>query len=200
MVRLAAPAPVELVAAGGLAGGCLEGCDTAQLRPSGLAADSLGIVAGGDAEDGGGVDSDAEQAEQSRSRGGDELGEGGIERGDLVVNGEHASAGAAHRELRGVEHRVAVGSGTRGGGLGGQRRARSGPEPFPQLSGALKPRWRIWFKHVIRRPERVTMSSARIASTLPSAVVATPVARPDSTARTASMASRLSDLPWARRS
>jgi hypothetical protein len=46
MVRLAVPAPVEPVAAGEFAGGCLEGCDTAQLRPSGFAADSLGIVAG----------------------------------------------------------------------------------------------------------------------------------------------------------
>ena len=202
MVGLAVPALVEPVAADDLAGGCFEGCDTAQVCPSGFAAHSLGIVAGGDAADGGGVDTDAVEAEQTRSRGGDELGEGGIEPGDLVVNGEHASAEAAHRQLRGVKHRVAVESGTQRGGPGGQRRARGGLNRSRSSSGAVKPRWRIWFKHVIRasRPERLAMSSARIASPLPSAVLATPVARPDSTARAASMASRLSDLPWARRS
>jgi hypothetical protein len=42
------------------------------------------------------------------------------------------------------------------------------------------------------RPERLATSRARIASTLPSAVLATPVARPDRTARAASM---LSDFP-----
>jgi hypothetical protein len=95
--------------------------------------DSLGIVAGGDTEDGGGVDTDAVEAHQTRSRGGDELGEGGIEPDDLVVDAEHASAEAAHRELRGVDHRVAVGSGTQRGRLGSQRRARGGLESFPQL-------------------------------------------------------------------
>ena len=50
------------------------------------------------------------------------------------------------------------------------------------------------------RPERLAMSRTRIASTLPSAILATPVARPDRTARAASMASMVSDLPCARRS
>ena len=161
---------------------------------------SLGSVAGGDTEDGG-IDTDAVEAEQTRRRGGDELGEGDIEPDDLVVKGEQAAAQAAHRQLGGVEHRAAVASGTQGDGLGGQRRARGGPESFPQLIWCRDTKGRIWFRHVIRasRPERLATSSARIASTLPTAVLATPLARPDSTARAASMASSGSDLPWARR-
>ena len=46
-----------------------------------------------------------------------------------------------------------------------------------------------------KRPATHTL----IASTLPSAVFATPVARPLNAARAASTASMLSDLPWARR-
>jgi hypothetical protein len=68
MVRLAVPAPVEPVPAGEFAGGCLEGCDTAQMRPGGLAAHSLGIVAGGDTDDGGGVDTDAVEAPPDREQ------------------------------------------------------------------------------------------------------------------------------------
>jgi hypothetical protein len=52
-----------------------------------------------------------------------------------VAKGEHASAQAAHRQLGGVAHRVAVASGTQGDGPGGQRRARGGLESFPQLIG-----------------------------------------------------------------
>ena len=51
----------------------------------------------------------------------------------------------------------------------------------------------------VSRPEREAMSSTRIASTLPSAVLATARARPLSAARAASMASMVSDLPWRRR-
>jgi hypothetical protein len=120
------------------------------VRPGGFAAHPLGIVAGGDAEDGGGVDTDAVEAAQTRSGGGDELSEGGIEPGDLVVHGEHASAEAAHREFRREEHRVAVGSGTQGGGLGGQHRARDGLEPFPQLIWCGETHVADLFKHVIR--------------------------------------------------
>ena len=71
MVGLAVPASVEPVPAGEFAGGGLEGGDTAQLRPGGFAADTLGIVAGGDTEDGGGVDTDAVEAHQPGSSGGD---------------------------------------------------------------------------------------------------------------------------------
>ena len=74
-------------------------------------------------------------------------------------------------------------------------------ELFAQFVGAVKPRWRIWFKQRARawRPERCATSNARIASTLPSAVFAIPDARPDSTARAASIASTGSDLPCLRR-
>src|SRR5436190_10583804 len=50
------------------------------------------------------------------------------------------------------------------------------------------------------RPERRTTNNARIASTSPSAVFAIPDARPDNTARAASIASSSSDLPLRRRS
>jgi hypothetical protein len=53
MVGLAVPASVEPVPAGDLSGGGLERGDTAQMRPGRFAAHSLGIVAGGDTEDGG---------------------------------------------------------------------------------------------------------------------------------------------------
>ena len=64
-------------------------------------------------------------------------------------------------------------------------------------SGAVKPRWRIWFRHLIRtlRPERRATNNTRIASTLPSADFAIPDARPDNAARAASIASIVVGLP-----
>ncbi len=75
-----------------------------------------------------------------------------------------------------------------------RRRSRSS-------SGAVKPRWRIWFRHLMRvsRAERFATSNTRIASTLPSAVFAIPDARPDNAARAASIASTVSDFPARRR-
>ena len=117
MVGLAVPASVEPVPAGDLSGGGLERGDTAQMRPGGFAAHPLRVVAGGDTEDGGGVDTDAVEAHQTGSRGGDELAEDDLEPGDLLVHAQHPSPEAAHRQLRGVDHRVAVGSGSQRGGL-----------------------------------------------------------------------------------
>jgi hypothetical protein len=52
---------------------------------------------------------------------------------------------------------------------------------------------------LVSRAERFAISNARIASALPSAVLAIPDARPDSAARAASTASTVSDLPARRR-
>ena len=58
-------------------------------------------------------------------------------------------------------------------------------------SGPVKLRCRIWFRVMILagRADRPATTSARIASTFPSRVLAAPLARPDSAARAASMAS-----------
>jgi hypothetical protein len=58
-------------------------------------------------------------------------------------------------------------------------------------SGAVKLRWRIWFRAWIlaERADRLATTSARIASTFPSRDLAAPQARPDSAARAASTAS-----------
>ena len=82
------------------------------------------------------------------------------------------------------------------------RRLRGTPRNRSRSSsGAVNPRWRIWFKHLMRVscPERFAISSVRIASTLPSADFAIPNARPDTTARAASIASIASDFPTRRR-
>lgn len=58
-------------------------------------------------------------------------------------------------------------------------------------SGAVKLRWRIWFRTwiLVERADRLATTSARIASTFPSRDLAAPRARPDSAARAASIAS-----------
>jgi hypothetical protein len=50
-----------------------------EVRPRCFGADSLGVVAGGDQQDRGGVDADAVELEQARRGHGDELGEEGVE-------------------------------------------------------------------------------------------------------------------------
>jgi len=74
-------------------------------------------------------------------------------------------------------------------------------QALPQLLGAVKPRWRIWFRAWIlaERAGRLATISARIASTFPSRDLAAPQARPDNAARAASTASSGSDLPDRRR-
>ena len=55
-------------------------------------------------------------------------------------------------------------------------RAESPCRDWRISSGAVNPRWRIWFRALIlvSRAERLATTSARIASTLPSLVLAAP--------------------------
>ena len=113
------------------------------------------------------------------------------------VDVDDAAAEGVHGQLGGVHDGVtaAVGSQRRRGrerGLDG-----NATEPFPQLIGCGEAEMAELVEaldaHVA--PGAVATSSARIASTLPSAVLAIPAARPDSAARAASTASMVSDLP-----
>ena len=66
MVGLTVASGVEPKATGGLARRSRDRGDTAQVRPGGFGAQPLGMVAGGDEEDGGDVGADAVKAEQAR--------------------------------------------------------------------------------------------------------------------------------------
>ena len=82
MVGLAVAASVEAVAAG-LPRGCGYRGDGAQVRPGGLAAQPLGVVSGGDEQQGGGVRADPVEAEQAGRAGGDQRDDEVIQPADL---------------------------------------------------------------------------------------------------------------------
>ena len=115
-------------------------CDTAQVRPRGFVADPFGVVAGGDQQDRGGVDTNTVTGEQ-RGRGlGDEFGEDVFEFVHVVVDRECAPAEGAHREFRRVQDRVTAGSGAQRGGVSGEVGFGDVTELLSQHVGAVKPR------------------------------------------------------------
>jgi hypothetical protein len=69
------------------------------------AAEPFGVVAGGDQERGGGVDTDPVELEQLRCGIGDELGEQRVEACLLLVEGDHAPTEHGEGGLRGVADR-----------------------------------------------------------------------------------------------
>jgi hypothetical protein len=71
VVRLAVAAAVEAVPPG-LAGGGGDGGDGAQVRPGGLAAQPVRVIARGDQQQGRGVRADAVKAEEAGGAGGDQ--------------------------------------------------------------------------------------------------------------------------------
>ncbi len=172
------------------------------MRPRGFVADPFGVVAGGDQQGRGGVDTDAVTGEQRGCGLRDEPREDLVDVVHVVADRERASAEGPHREFRGVQDRVTVRS--RAQSRSPLREVGFGDvsELFPQAVGAGEAKWRIWLRQRARawRPERCATSNARIASTFPSPVFAMPDARPDNAARAASIASTGSDLPCMRRS
>ena len=69
MVGLPVPTAVESMPVGLVPGGGGQGCDTAQVRPRGLATDTIRVVTGGDQQDRGSVDPDTvEVSETCRGR------------------------------------------------------------------------------------------------------------------------------------
>ena len=155
VVGLAVAAAVEPVA-GHLAGRGVDRGDAAEVSEGGLGGDPLGVVAGGDEQQGGGVDADTGQVEQARGGRFDEVGELTVKAGAVGVDVEDAATEGLHRQLGGIQHWVAVAvRAQRRGGLGetgdGTPRNRS-----RSSSGAQKPRWRSWLRHLMRvsRPER----------------------------------------------
>jgi hypothetical protein len=67
-----------------LARGCLDGADAAQCRERGLAAQAIGVVAGGDQQGGGAVGADASLFEQRGCVSGDRVGDALFQVADLV--------------------------------------------------------------------------------------------------------------------
>ena len=87
----------------------MDRSDTAEVREGGLGADPVGVVAGGDEQQGGGVDPDTVEGEQRRGGRGDEGDELAMEAGAVGVDVEHTAAEGLHCQLGGIEHGVARG-------------------------------------------------------------------------------------------
>ena len=122
----------------GLAGRGVDRGDPAEVGEGGLGGDPLGVVAGGDEQQGGGVGADTVEGEQARRGRADEVGELVVEAGAVGVDVEHPAAEGLHGQLGGVHDGVAVGvRAQRGGGLG-EGADGDATEPFPQLIGGAE--------------------------------------------------------------
>ena len=109
--------------------------DPAEVGEGGFGGDPLGVVAGGDEQQGGGVGAHTVQGEEARRGGFDQGGELVIEAGAVGVDVEHPAAEGLHGELGGVHDRVTEGVGAeRGGGLS-ERPDRHATEPFAAHRG-----------------------------------------------------------------
>ena len=144
---------------------------------------------------------DAVELNKARCGRSHERGELAVEAGVVGVDVDDAPAEGAHGQLGGIQTVSPAGLGRSAAACRARVSTVTPRKRSRSSSGAVKPRWRIWLRHLMRTslPERWATSSARIASTLPSAVFATPAARPDNAARAASTASPASDLPCRRR-
>ena len=95
--------------------------DAAEVGEGGFGGDPVGVVAGGDEQQGGGVHADAGQAQQARGGGLDELSELIVEAGTVGVDVEHSAPEGVHGQLGGVHDAVAGGVRTEPGGGRGER-------------------------------------------------------------------------------
>ena len=68
------------------------------MRPGGLGAEPVGVVPGGDEQQGGGVGADAVEGEQARGAGGDEGDDELVQAAELAVEELGAPAELAERE------------------------------------------------------------------------------------------------------
>ncbi len=112
---MAVPAAVE-AASGDLARGRFDGGDTAEVGPGGFGAEPFGVVTRGDQQQRGGVDADAEHAQQTGGDLGDQVGHELVEGGLLGVEDQHPLTEGSQRDLGGVDHRVAAGTWPQRGG------------------------------------------------------------------------------------
>jgi len=110
VVGLPVAAPVEPMA-GRLAGRGVDRGDPAEVGEGGLGADPVGVVAGGDEQQGGGVGADTLQGQQARGGRCDEPVELAIQAGAVGVDVDDASSEGLHGQLGGIHHDVTVGVG-----------------------------------------------------------------------------------------
>ena len=204
MVGLAVPAAVEPMPAC-LARRCVDRRDAAQVRPGGFVADPFGVVAGGDQQDRGGVDTDAVAGASSWACcGHDELVEDDTSRRaisssmreDTSPEGPHARAWwRRHDGSPSARGRSAA-------RLGRRADAWHVAELFTQLVGGGEAEVTDLVEALVagraagtlgdqQRPDRFHVAVRGLGRS--------PVARPDSAARAASTASTGSDLPCRRR-
>ena len=89
--------------ASGLAAGCRDWCDAAECGEGSLGADSVGVVAGGDEQLGGGLVADAFDGDRLRAGPFDEGSQLGVEVGDLagerLVAARQGAQSGADRDL-----------------------------------------------------------------------------------------------------
>jgi hypothetical protein len=173
------------------------------VRPGCFGLNPFGVVASGDQQDGRGVDADAVELEQPWRGGGGELCEDAVEGVVVLVEGEHASSEGAHGELGGVGDGVPVSARAQSGGDVGELVAGHASEAFAQFIGCAETQVAQLVETGDARlaagalgdqqgPHGFHVAVRRLGDTLR--------ARPDRTARAASTASTVSDLPSMRRS
>jgi hypothetical protein len=110
------------------------------VRPRGFAADAVGVVAGGDEQDGGGVDPDAVHAEQIRGGRVHETGEPRVEFVVVRIEREQAAAEGAHRDLRRLRDVVTADAWPQRGSSSAERGAGHATERFSQVIRPQNPR------------------------------------------------------------
>jgi hypothetical protein len=135
VVGVTVTAAVEPVAVG-TARGCRDRGDAAQVRKGGLAAQPLGVVAGGDQQLPGGVDPDPGQGQQGGGDCADQLLELGVELGEfglelLPTAGQDPHGGLGGRRSAGER------PGPQGGAGGDQGLGLEAKQRLAQLFGAL---------------------------------------------------------------
>ena len=171
------------------------------MRPGRFAAQPLGMVAGGDQQDGGDIRADAVDAQQAGGLQCDQRREDVVEAVDLL--GEILRSAAQLAQARpGWRSQRSRRAGSQRGQLGDQGVGGVPAKRARRSSGPVRTRARIWLIARVRSPraERLATINARMASTVPSRPLGAPLALPDWAARAALTASRGSDLPGRRRS
>jgi hypothetical protein len=170
-VGLAVTAPVQAVA-DGLARGGRDRGDAAQVREGPLAAQPLGVVAGGHQQRGGGVGSDALDGDEVRSGLGHQVAEVGVERvdlgGQLPVPDRDRLQGDLGRRRRGARSAWPEPGGGRdqpGHAEPAQRRpqvVRCGHDQGVELVGGLGARLHRRAAGGVQRPDALDRAGARL--------------------------------------
>jgi hypothetical protein len=125
---------------------------------------------------GGRVDPHAVHGDEFGGGGDHQLGEQPVDLLAFGVEGQGPPPQGPQGGLGGIDDRVGARPGAHSGGLLGDQAAGNALQGLADLLGAVKPRWRIWLRVLIlvERPDRLATTRARMASTLPSLVLAAP--------------------------